>query len=310
MRVTARINIDLAQATNYLILGNWSNAVSYKLSDAGIPVVKVPDGTSLGYSVYSLEVDEATVGLSPSASGNTEWKLVESAEFIYMQQAYIERLQAAIVTAEKIEALMIRTKNLEVLMGAKLAKWDVDEDGLYTEGDGKMVVKRALNRFLELNANPYDAFLKIRNDYYSCLILDTFGSVNPALNITSNGGSGIAVKSSGGHRFWQRIGEVWTSPGVLGSGQFLWGSNVITAEKVWAVESVSFYTTNRSGNNFRLQHNLGHLDYVLTPLAVGSSGHIRVLNRTENYVDMEVISFGTSQQFFLTLVGRNKVPPP
>lgn len=130
MEISARINIELAKATNYLILGNWSDQMSYKLSDAGVPVVRVPDGTSLGYSVYALNVSESTVGASPSGVGSSEWRLVESTEFIYMQQAYIERLQAAIVTAEKIESLMIRTKNLEVLDDAQIGGFSIENGGL------------------------------------------------------------------------------------------------------------------------------------------------------------------------------------
>lgn len=130
MDLKARVNIELAKATNYLILGNWLNTISYKLSDAGIPVVKVPDGTSLGYSVYALNVASSTIGASPAGSGASQWRLVESAEFIYMQQAYIERLQAAIVTAEKIESLMIRTKNLEVLDDAQIGGFSIENGGL------------------------------------------------------------------------------------------------------------------------------------------------------------------------------------
>jgi hypothetical protein len=134
MIITGRVNITLNKATNYLILGNWSDKISYKLSDAGIPVVKVPDSTSLGYSVYALNVNESTVGASPSGAGFNEWRLIESAEFIYMQQAYIERLQAAIVTAERIEALMIRTSKLEVLEGAKIGAFDIGESYLGAGG--------------------------------------------------------------------------------------------------------------------------------------------------------------------------------
>ncbi len=79
--------------TNYLILGWWDDKISYMLSDLGIPVVKVADGTSLGYSAYSLDTGVSTPGASPDGSGVSEWKLVESAEFVYMQDAYIERLQ-------------------------------------------------------------------------------------------------------------------------------------------------------------------------------------------------------------------------
>ncbi len=130
MKLSARLNIELAKSTNYLILGNWLNTMSYKLSDAGVPVVKVPDGTSLGYSVYALNVESSTAGASPAGAGASEWRLVESAEFIYMQQAYIERLQAAIITAEYIESLMIRTKNLEVLDDAQIGGFSIENGGL------------------------------------------------------------------------------------------------------------------------------------------------------------------------------------
>ncbi|MEL7600548.1 MAG: hypothetical protein AAGU18_10695 [Proteiniphilum sp.] len=84
-----------------LILGWWNPDVSYAISDLGTPVVKVADATDAGFSVYELKVPSATSGLFVAE----EWQLVESAEFIYMQDSYIERLQAAIVTADKINAL-------------------------------------------------------------------------------------------------------------------------------------------------------------------------------------------------------------
>lgn len=137
MIITSRTYVELEEQTNYLILGFWSPTMSYKLSDAGIPVVKVQDDTSLGYSVYSLKIAESTIGASPLTTPD-EWNLVESAEFIYMQNAYIERLQAALVTAEAIEALMIRTKNLEVLDGAKLGSLIVNNGEIsssYSRGE-------------------------------------------------------------------------------------------------------------------------------------------------------------------------------
>jgi hypothetical protein len=40
--------------------------------------------------------------IQPSST-NPQWKLVESADFIYMQQAYIERLQAQLISAVTVE---------------------------------------------------------------------------------------------------------------------------------------------------------------------------------------------------------------
>lgn len=102
--------------TNYIPMGFWSATTDYYLSDLGIPFVKRPDGSTLGYSVFSLNVQQATKG----SWITSQWRLLESAEFIYMQDAYIEKLQAELITAEKIESLNIKTGNLEVLDGAKL----------------------------------------------------------------------------------------------------------------------------------------------------------------------------------------------
>lgn len=109
--------------SNYLIPVDWLDGAQYKRSNAGIPVVKVQDGTSLGFSVYSLIKNLATtqIGKRPGDSSwnwSEYWKLVSSEEYIYLQETYIERLQAVLVTAEKIESLMIKTKNIEILEGA------------------------------------------------------------------------------------------------------------------------------------------------------------------------------------------------
>lgn len=76
--------------TNYLVMGWWDAAIRYQLSDAGIPIVKVEDDSDDGFSVYKLTATASTIGAKPP---NNEWEKVQSAEFIYMQQAYIERLQ-------------------------------------------------------------------------------------------------------------------------------------------------------------------------------------------------------------------------
>jgi hypothetical protein len=100
MDLRLRINIELDKPTNYLILGWWNASISYKLSDAGIPVVKVEDGSTAGFSAYSLVANASTAGLTPP---NSQWKLVETAEFIYMMNAYIERLQFEVASGGGFE---------------------------------------------------------------------------------------------------------------------------------------------------------------------------------------------------------------
>jgi hypothetical protein len=110
--------------TNYLIMGWWNESIEYRLSDAGIPVVKRPLLSS--FTVHKLIVPQSTSGVFDT----DEWEEVSNVEFIYMQNAYIERLQAQIVTADIIESLLIKTSKLEVLNGAKIGNFQIDNGRL------------------------------------------------------------------------------------------------------------------------------------------------------------------------------------
>ena len=108
MDLNLRINIDLAKSTNYIPMGFWVKPVAgdpkkpfYRITDLGIPMVKVEDGSALGYSVYVLNVDVSD-DVVPSAS-NPQWRLIESTELIYIQQAFIERLWTQMLIAEGAE---------------------------------------------------------------------------------------------------------------------------------------------------------------------------------------------------------------
>ena len=96
--INTGVKAEVKDGSNYLIFGFWMNNVQYKLSDAGIHVVKIPDSTAAKYSVYKLIAPVSTLG----SFIPTQWELVESAEFIYMQDAYIEHLQATMVTAKTL----------------------------------------------------------------------------------------------------------------------------------------------------------------------------------------------------------------
>lgn len=116
MRVTAKVNIELAKPANYIPMGFWVKPVMgdttkpfYHITDLGIPMVKVADGTALGYSVYVLQVDMSN-DVVPSVT-NPQWRLVESAELIYIQQAFIERLWVQMLVAEGAEIGGFEIKN-------------------------------------------------------------------------------------------------------------------------------------------------------------------------------------------------------
>lgn len=124
MDLRLRINIELAKPANYIPMGFWVQPVAgdpkrpfYRITDLGIPMVKVADGSALGYSVYVLQVDISN-DVIPSVS-NPQWRLIESMELIYIQQAFIERLWVEMVEAE----------------GAKIASFDIVKE------NGKSVLR-------------------------------------------------------------------------------------------------------------------------------------------------------------------------
>ncbi|GEM_PF-3047605 len=114
MDLKTRINVTLAKSVNYIPMGVWDTLKDYAITDLGIPFVKKTDGTAAGFSVYALNVPKATKG-SWVAS---EWKLMESADFLYMVNAYIEKLQAEIITAKYLQSLVIETNNIIINQGA------------------------------------------------------------------------------------------------------------------------------------------------------------------------------------------------
>ena len=63
------------------------------------PIVKRPGSAT--FLAYKLIVPKSTSGQFINTGTNKEWELVDSSEFTYMLEAYIEVLQAELITAEK-----------------------------------------------------------------------------------------------------------------------------------------------------------------------------------------------------------------
>lgn len=303
--------------TNHLIMGFFSDKIQYKLSPAGIPVVKRPDGSQGNFSVFELTAPQST--FNPITKKGTfvpsEWKLVENVDFIYMQEAYIERLQAVLITAENIEALMIRTANLEVLNGAKVGNWNVEGGNLssdYASG-ASLRVEQAGGRFLRINDSENAAMLGIRSDGGTALSLYTQGgSAGVGVSIAAQTGA-TAIKSSGSHQLYQRGGESWNTPGILlaidivvsnipvrGTGYF---------NQRWNISPLdSGVTLTRTGRDLRLNHNLGHSDYFVTAFINAGAGEMEIGTKTSSYCDLVIAgSYSESHTVTIMVFGRNKL---
>ena len=102
--VNTGIKAEAKDGSNFLIMGFFSDKIQYRLSPAGIPVVKHPDSTQGGFSVHKLTAMQSSFNNSTKKGTfvPSEWELVENVDFIYMQEAYIEHLQALTVTAKKV----------------------------------------------------------------------------------------------------------------------------------------------------------------------------------------------------------------
>lgn len=163
MDLKARVNIQLAKPANYIPMGFWVQPVDgdpkkpfYRITELGIPMVKVADGSALGYSVYVLQVDVSN-NFVPSAS-NPQWRLIESTELIYIQQAFIERLWTQMLVAEGAEIGGFEIK--EGLLSSKSKYVNVPNlkiDGL----EGSISIPHSLNTFDLLNIKRFSRFTKL-----------------------------------------------------------------------------------------------------------------------------------------------------
>ena len=161
-RVTHRGNVKRAKSTNYTPMGAWDSTIQYRLSDMGIPLVTLEKNTVTGFAAYGLNVDKSTIGVSPdSTAGAQEWRLLESTDFLYMVQAYIEKLQAQVITAEYIEALNIRTGNLEVLDGSKLGGFSI-RNNRFISKDEKIEIDGETGQIILRDPNSEDVRTIIR----------------------------------------------------------------------------------------------------------------------------------------------------
>ena len=188
-RVTQRVNVKRAKSTNYTPMGAWDSSIQYRLSDMGIPLVTLEKNTVTGFAAYGLNVDKSTIGVSPdSTAGAQEWRLLESTDFLYMIQAYIEKLQAQVITAEYIEALNIRTSNLEVLNGSILGGFSIKGNNLVSQS-GKVEINGLTG---EISVKDPDS------DAVRTIIRSTNLPASPASFFQSTGSSNVSIAGLGG----------------------------------------------------------------------------------------------------------------
>ena len=126
-----------ATGTNFVPMGFWKSNLVYSKTTLGVPMVKVLLGAGPTYTVYTLQVESSKTGVENSPHENfgdgEDWKLVESAEMVFYERAYVERLQAEIIDTISLNADSIVSKHLRTSEFG--ARTEIDEFGIRVFND-------------------------------------------------------------------------------------------------------------------------------------------------------------------------------
>ena len=85
--------------------------------------------------------------------------------------------------------------------------------------------------FLHMNPNS-DTILAIRADDKTGLSIYSQNTTGTCLSLSAQTGS-AAIHATGGASWYQRKGETWNMPGVLGVAYYVTGSTSGSMNKVW-----------------------------------------------------------------------------
>ena len=144
-----------------------------------------------------------------------------------------------------IDAKNINTENLVVKTGASIGKWKVTADGLAINGQNYANIDLNIsgNKFLRINGRGDTGIMVIRNDAGSGLSISTASSSSKALSILAQS-YGMAIDSTGSHKFLQRAGEKWDAPGALIAGRVSAGGSI---ENTWGNGVTSYIGIKKQG---------------------------------------------------------------
>ena len=169
-------------------------------------------------------------------------------------------------------------------------------------------------RFLRLGGGVNSSLIGIRLDRQNPLVnghsgmsIESYGSKNVCLRLLANAGSKFAQDSVGPHRFYQREGEVWDSPGVLWSGRI---SANGTIENYWGNGCAVTSVYHGSKGLYALNHDIGHTNYFVQATAVHGEWSIAAIT-TKTRDQCTVMTFHKDGNYGdsaveVTIIGRNR----
>ncbi|MCZ2615790.1 hypothetical protein O1432_00940 [Bacteroides fragilis] len=224
-------------------------------------------------------------------------------------------IEAAEVVAQAFSAQRITTGNLTVTDGAKIGAWNISGGSLVSASNSqaKILLNMSGNKFLRINeegdspTTSRTALMSIRNDNYSGLSIESYGSSGFALRCLANAGTANSIESYGSHIFAQRGGEKWNAPGMLCIG-YVYQAGTVTNE--WGNGCTLTSAQKISTGKYRIYHSLKHLQYAVLVQGLGGYGWVFGQVETQNNSYFEVLMLDANKgprdcPFRVFVVGRN-----
>ena len=224
-------------------------------------------------------------------------------------------IEAAEVVAQAFSAQRITTGNLTVTDGAKIGAWNISGGSLVSASNSqaKILLNMSGNKFLRINeegdspTTSRTALMSIRNDNYSGLSIESYGSSGFALRCLANAGTANSIESYGSHIFAQRGGEKWNAPGMLCTG-YVYQAGTVTNE--WGNGCTLTSAQKISTGKYRIYHSLKHLQYAVLVQGLGGYGWVFGQVETQNNSYFEVLMLDANKgprdcPFRVFVVGRN-----
>lgn len=224
-------------------------------------------------------------------------------------------IEAAEVVAQVFSAQRITTGNLTVTDGAKIGAWNISGGSLVSASNSqaKILLNMSGNKFLRINeegdspTTSRTALMSIRNDNYSGLSIESYGSSGFALRCLANAGTANSIESYGSHIFAQRGGEKWNAPGMLCIG-YVYQAGTVTNE--WGNGCTLTSAQKIDAGKYRIYHNLRHPQYAVLVQGLGGYGWVFGQVETQNNSYFEVLMLDANKgprdcPFRVFVVGRN-----
>lgn len=219
------------------------------------------------------------------------------------------------VVAGGFAAQRITTGNLTVTDGAKIGAWNISGGSLVSASNSqaKILLNMSGNKFLRINeagdspTTSRTALMSIRNDNYSGLSIESYGSSGFALRCLANAGTANSIESYGSHIFAQRGGEKWNAPGMLCTG-YVYQAGTVTNE--WGNGCTLTSAQKIATGKYRIYHSLKHLQYAVLVQGLGGYGWVFGQVETQNNSYFEVLMLDANKgprdcPFRVFVVGRN-----